>query len=139
MAGTIVLGYDGTACAKAALDVACDLAAKTGSRVIVGYGYSPYRGAGDIGSHLVALREHGEEVTAEAAAIARERGIEAEVELVDDRPAPALARLAEARDADYIVIGTYGEKPLTGAILGATPHKLLPISPVPVVVVPIAD
>ncbi len=107
--------------------------------MVVGFGYGPYRGAGDIGSHREALQEHGEEVTAEAAAVARERGIEAEVELVDDRPAAALARLAEARDADYIVVGTYGEKPLAGAILGATPHKLLPISSVPVVVVPAAD
>jgi nucleotide-binding universal stress UspA family protein len=34
------------------------------------------------------------------------------------------------------VVGTYGESPLKGAILGSTPHKLLHMSPVPVVVVP---
>jgi nucleotide-binding universal stress UspA family protein len=130
MAGTIVLGYDGTDCAKAALDVACKLASETGAEIIVSYGYGPHR---------AALRERGEELTGEALAVARERSIEATVEMIDDRPAPALASLAEARGADYIVIGSYGEKPLTGAILGSTPHKLLHMSPVPVIVVPAGD
>jgi nucleotide-binding universal stress UspA family protein len=35
-----------------------------------------------------------------------------------------------------IVVGSYGESPLKGAILGSTPHKLLHISERPVVVVP---
>jgi nucleotide-binding universal stress UspA family protein len=35
-----------------------------------------------------------------------------------------------------IVVGTYGESPLRGAVLGSTPHKLLHLSPVPVLAVP---
>ena len=139
MAGTIVVGYDGTDCAKAALDVACNLASETGAGMIISYGYGPYLGAGDTGPHRAALRERGEELTGEALAVARERSVDATVEMVDDRPAPGLASLAEARGAEYLVIGSYGEKPLTGAILGSTPHKLLHISPVPVIVVPAGD
>ena len=35
-----------------------------------------------------------------------------------------------------IVVGTYGEHPLRGAILGSTPHKLLHLSSRPVLAVP---
>jgi nucleotide-binding universal stress UspA family protein len=37
-----------------------------------------------------------------------------------------------------IVVGTHGEHPLTGAVLGSVPHKLLHLSRVPVLVVPAA-
>ena len=35
-----------------------------------------------------------------------------------------------------IVVGSTGESPLRGAIVGSTPHKLIQLSPVPVLVVP---
>ena len=136
MPGVIVLGYDGTDVSKVALDVACDLAKELGAKLVAAYGAEPYHGAGEIGSHRAELRRIGEEQTAEAVAVATERGVDAEAELVADRPAPALAALAEERGARMIVVGTYGEKPLTGAILGATPHKLLYLASVPVLVVP---
>ena len=34
------------------------------------------------------------------------------------------------------MVGTYGESPLRGAVLGSTPHKLLHLSRVPVLAVP---
>jgi trimeric autotransporter adhesin len=37
----------------------------------------------------------------------------------------ALMSLAAERDARAIVVGTYGEHPMKGAVLGSTPHKLL--------------
>jgi nucleotide-binding universal stress UspA family protein len=45
------------------------------------------------------------------------------------------ARLADALDARMIVVGSYGEKPLRGAIIGSTPHRLLHLSERPVLVV----
>lgn len=136
MAGEIVLGYDGTDCAKAALDVACSMASSADAKLVIGYGYEPYHGAGDVGPHREALKAMGKEVTGEAVAAAREKGVEAEAALVADRPAPGLASLAVEREASFIVLGSYGEPPLRSAILGSTPHKLLHISEVPVVVVP---
>ena len=56
--------------------------------------------------------------------------------LVDERPAVALAGLGEEHDARMIVVGSYGESPIKGAILGSTPHKLLHLSDRPVLVVP---
>jgi nucleotide-binding universal stress UspA family protein len=62
--------------------------------------------------------------------------VEAEVQLVQKRPSAALTELAEREDARMIVVGTYGESPIKGAILGSTPHKLLHLSDRPVLVVP---
>jgi nucleotide-binding universal stress UspA family protein len=55
------------------------------------------------------------------------------------KPAEALAELADERDARMIVIGSHGEGPIRGAILGSTPHKLLQRSGRPVLVVPAPD
>lgn len=35
-----------------------------------------------------------------------------------------------------IVVGTWGESPMRGALLGSTPHKLLHMSKIPVLCVP---
>jgi nucleotide-binding universal stress UspA family protein len=67
---------------------------------------------------------------------AREGGVDAETELVDQRPAPALVDLADRHDARMIVVGSHGERPIKGAILGSTPHKLLHLAGRPVLVVP---
>lgn len=132
----IIVGFDGTDCSHAALKAACELAQATGDDVVIAYGYEPYHGAGDVGPHRDALRDLGERVTGEGVALARALGVAASVELVAERPAEALALLGRARGARAVVVGSYGESPLRGALLGATPHKLLAISEVPVLVVP---
>jgi len=66
----------------------------------------------------------------------RAAGVDAQVELLDQKPVDALLNLAERRDARFIVVGSYGESPLRGAVLGSTPHKLLHLSERPVIVVP---
>jgi nucleotide-binding universal stress UspA family protein len=49
---------------------------------------------------------------------------------------PAMgAEMAEQRQARLIVIGTHGERPLMGVVLGSTSYKLLHRSPVPLLVV----
>ena len=55
------------------------------------------------------------------------------------KPSAALSELADERGARFIVVGGYSERPVTGAILGSTPHKLLHISRVPVIVVPVRE
>lgn len=139
MSNVIVIGYDGTECGRAALDLACDLATALGAKLVVAYGYQPYQGAGEIGTQRQLMREEGERLLAEATETAAGRGLEAEAALLPERPAAALAGLAEDRDARMIVVGTYGESPLKGAILGSTPHKLVQLATVPVVVVPAAS
>lgn len=138
MAGTIVVGCDASDCAQAALDVALELAKQLGDRIVIAYAFEPpVRSVGDEWTaHRNALQELGQSVVGPALERARAAGVEAEVELVDERPAQALLQLAEQRDARLIVVGTYGESPLRGAILGSVPHKLLQAADRPVLVVP---
>ncbi len=59
--------------------------------------------------------------------------------MLDESPAQALLDAAERHAARVIVVGTWGESPMRGALLGSTPHKLLHMSPVPVLCVPTED
>jgi len=59
--------------------------------------------------------------------------------VVDARPADALLKVAADRGARMIVLGTHGEHPFAGAVLGSVPHKLLHLSTLPVLVVPARD
>jgi nucleotide-binding universal stress UspA family protein len=135
--GTIVVGYDGSEGADAALEQALVLAQRFGDRLIVCFGVAPPGNVGEeYKAHRDALEEIARDATATALDRARTAGVEAEVALVRERPAPALADLAAEHDARFIVVGSYGEGPLRGALLGATPHKLLQLAHTPLVVVP---
>jgi len=136
--GAIVVGYDDSSGSKAALAVAAQLAAQTGGQLVIGYGYgAPGSNVGDeIREHREALLELGQKMTDEAKSQAEAAGVDAQVELVEERGVDALLSLAETHDASFIVVGSYSESPLKGAILGSTPHKLLHLAEVPVVVVP---
>lgn len=135
---TIVVGFDASPAAAAALDAAADIASRYGEDLVIVYGVEPpAAGVGEeLRSHEAALEEVGRRLTSAAVTRSRERGVAASVMLVRDRPARALVQVAQERGARLIAVGTYGESPLRGAILGSTPHKLLHISPLPVLVVP---
>ena len=134
--GTLVVGYDGSDAARSALDQALTLAADLGDQVVVAYGYDPGGPGEEYRAHEEAVREIGEKATAEAAQRAKDAGVEVEVALRAERPVDALLALASEREARLIIVGSYGEPPLRSAILGSTPHKLLYLSEVPVLVVP---
>lgn len=137
MAGALVVGYDGSDCAQAALEAAIDLAAATGDRIVIAFGYEPGGYGEEHGAHREEVRKFGERVTGPALERAAAAGVEAALALVPERPTDALISLAEEHDARAIVVGSYGESPIRGAILGSTPHKLLHLSERPVLVVPV--
>jgi nucleotide-binding universal stress UspA family protein len=128
-------------CSGAALESAVELARTLGDRIVVAYAAEPPgRNVGEeFSEHERALVEIGERVTGAAVERARQEGVEAEAVIVHERPAPALLDLADQRDARMIVIGSHGEGPIRGALLGSTPHKLLQLSRRPVLVVPAPD
>jgi nucleotide-binding universal stress UspA family protein len=138
MSSAIVVGCDASECANAALESALELARSLGDRLVIGYAYEPpVRSVGEeLKEHRRALAEIGERATASALERARAEGVEAEVALVAERPVQALLDLAVEHDARLIVVGTHGESPLRGAVLGSVPHKLLQLSSTPVLVVP---
>lgn len=131
---TVVLGYDDSPGAQAALEVAVEVAIRWGEPLRLVYG------AGASGEEAAVLREALAEIGREATSRALERaaaaGVEAEVDVVAAKPAEALLRVAEAHAATVIVVGTSGEGPLRSALVGSTPHKLLQLSTRPVLCVP---
>jgi len=135
---SVVLGYDESPGARHALAVAIDLAARYDVPLVLVYATSP-PGASlgeEFRSHREALEEIGRTAVGHAVEQASARDVRTEVELVSAKPAEALLEVAERHDATVIVVGTYGESPLRGAILGSTPHKLLHLSRFPVLCVP---
>ena len=133
----IVVGYDGSGCGECALAAALDLAAELGDEVVVVFGYAPPGlWGGEIADHEEAIEELGEKVVGRAQAQAAARGAEIEVELVAKKAVDALLDAAERHDARMIVVGSFGDPPLKGVILGSTPNKLLHLSERPVLVVP---
>jgi nucleotide-binding universal stress UspA family protein len=134
MAG-IVVGYDGTDSSKAALDAAIGLAKDLGDSILAVFGYGVNPMGGEVKDHAQALKEHGQNVTAEAVERARAGGAEAEAMLVDQEGSDALTAAAKDRDARMIVVGSHGEGPIRGAILGATAYRLVHTSETPVLVI----
>jgi nucleotide-binding universal stress UspA family protein len=137
MASTIVLGYDGSDCAKAALQSAVDGAKAFGDRIVVAFGAGVYP-IGEDADHMRLVRRMGADWAEEALTAIRAAGVtDVEAAVVDARPAEALLKVAADRGARMIVVGTHGEHPITGAVLGSVPHKLVHLSKVPVLVVPV--
>ncbi|HWM11139.1 MAG TPA: universal stress protein [Solirubrobacteraceae bacterium] len=133
-----VVGYDGSDGANRPLDVAIELARSLGEPLVVAFAAQPPgRQVGDeYRAHLELLEERGRNLTDAAVARAAAAGVDAEAVVADLRVVDLLLDLADERGARAIVVGTYGESPLRGAVLGSTPHKLLHLSKVPVLAVP---
>lgn len=135
---TVVLGYDESPGSEAALAAAIRVATRFGEDLVLVYGAAPPGGMGEEArSHLEALLEMGRTATAHALEQARAAGVEASVRLVDAKPADALVQVGDELDASVIVVGTAGDSPFRGALLGSTPHKLLHLSDRPVLCVPV--
>jgi nucleotide-binding universal stress UspA family protein len=132
----IVVGYDGSKCARAALATSVDLARGLGDRVVVVFGYEPWPVGGEVADLRAALEEMGRKLLAEAMETIDHEGVELEALVVDERPVDALLRLGQERNARALAVGTRGEGPVTAAILGSVPHKLLAVADRPVIIVP---
>jgi len=134
----IVLGYDDSPGAGIALVAAIRVAQRLGEPLVLVYGAAVPGGRGEeFRAHLEALHEMGRSALEHAVELATAAGVTTEVELVDARAAEALIDVAARHDATMIVVGTTGESPLRGAVLGSTPHRLLHLSDRPVLCVPV--
>ncbi|GAB6897063.1 universal stress protein [Kineosporia succinea] len=134
---SIVLGYDESPAAHAALETAISLAGSLGERLVLVYGAGvPGQASEEMRSQRAALTEIGRSALDKAVARAQEAGVGTTTELIDARPADALLQAAEMHFATMIVIGNNGESALRAAVVGAVPHKLLHSSRWPVLCVP---
>ena len=136
MAG-IVLGYDRSPGAERALETAIEVAKRYEVPLVLVHGIAPPGGVGEEAAQArAALDELADRVTAPAVAAAEAAGVPVVVEVVDDKPAQALVAAADRHDAAVIVVGTWNDSPLRGALLGSVAHKLLQLSTRPVLCVP---
>jgi nucleotide-binding universal stress UspA family protein len=136
MSSGVVVGYDGSDSSKTALRAALEVGKAYGEKVIVAFGYELNPVAGELHDYHSALKELATKRLTEAKELATTDGSDVEAVIVERPPAQALVELADERDARLIVVGTGGESPLKGALLGSTAHKLLHLSHRPVLVVP---
>jgi nucleotide-binding universal stress UspA family protein len=148
MTHPIVLGYDGSPCAAAALDQAVDLVrGVTDAEIVIVYCHEPPPGlscaldpacpaAKELRDYERRVEREVEPMLQEAAAHVRAAGVRSDVLLAWEDPVHALMHVAADRDSRVIVVGSHGEGPLSGAIGRHTPYELLHRSSVPVLVVP---
>ncbi|MEE1742789.1 universal stress protein [Streptomyces sp. BE147] len=137
---SVVLGYDESPGAERALRIAVEVAAAFGERLVLVYGAAPPGPSGEeYRSHYEAIRQAGRKGLERAVTAAEAAGLQATVEVIDKKPAQALIDAAARHGARVIVVGSWGESPMRGALLGSTPHKLLHLSTVPVLCVPTSD
>lgn len=144
MSHKIVVGYDGSDSAKAALFFATDFARAQGGSVVVAHvlEWSPY-------SFLTPTeleerhKRRGEELErAEVAILApaieslKDSGVEVSTALKYGGIAATLIAIAQDEGADQIVIGRNGEPGLTSRVFGSVAISLAQSAPVPVTIAP---
>jgi len=132
----VIVGYDGSDWAKAALRVGLEVGRAYGEKVMIVSSYELNPVAGEIHDYHLAVKDLATRRLEDAKALTADGGTEIEAVIVERAPAEALVDLADERDARMIVIGTRGESAIRGALLGSTAHKLLHLSDRPVLVVP---
>jgi nucleotide-binding universal stress UspA family protein len=133
---SVVVGYDGSAPARAALSYAARRTAE-GGRVVVVHAFHPtpdWLGSPYYERAVAAYQAEGRELL-QALQQQHESGPELVTSLLEGPPARAIVAAADARDADEIVIGSRGFGRLRG-VLGSVSHAILHEADRPVVVIP---
>ncbi len=137
----IVVGYDGSEPARAALSVAADRVGSDGLVFVVhAYELPPdFLGSPNF-EHLLSERKNQGRTLLDELPLGdsdRAGGPEYITELIGGAPAQAIADVASARNADEIIVGARGLGRVR-ALLGSVSHELLHIADRPVLVIPAA-
>ena len=137
MASEIVLGYDGSDGAKAALPQAVALATAFKTQLVVVFAYGANPVGGVIGDVERETEKIGQGFLDEASAAAKnlDAGVNVVQILANAAPVEALSKLAEERGARIVVIGGNGRGPMISTLLGSVGYKLLHHTVTPVLVV----
>ena len=140
MSVTMVLGYDGSESANAALRETAVRARQRSASVVVVFGFTINPLGGTAGGSIrEAMTQVGSKAVERAVADLEAADVEVSWRIVEAKPADALIQVAEEVGADTIVVGTVGENPISGALLGSVVLRLVQRSKVPLLVVPSAE
>ena len=122
---TLIVGFDASPSALAAVDWACRMVDDDGRLVVIGVAPPASGEAQRIGSGLRELTTHPGLLTTNWTPLSRQGWSTAET----------LLAAAHEQDAEAIIVGAHGHDP-SHVFLGSVAHRLLQISDIPVIVVP---
>ena len=124
----ILVGYDGSPGAKAALDGAAALAKQFGAAITALFVRGPLPGYSDLPGEFEGEAEAADEEfakrQAEVADFAARQGLAIRCEVCMGHPAKAIVQRADKDGYDLIVIGHSGHSELWGRLLGDTAHRV---------------
>jgi len=124
----ILLAYDGSHHAQRALAVTLDLAQRYGAKVYaVSVAHVPEFAdtRDEVNGALEDASNFYDKLLREAREAASRKGIELETRVVPGHPADALARFAEEKGCDLIVVGARGRSGVTRYILGSASEAVV--------------
>lgn len=127
-ARTVLVATDGTPSSRAAVQKGLSMAQELDARVTFVSAYRPpwavlgkpyYQRS--LSKRLAVARE----ALAEAKTLSEAFGTDADYEIVEGKPASAIARLAAARDADLVVVGSRDLTTPAAALCGSVSRSLV--------------
>jgi len=137
----IVIGYDGSPGAKAAIAFAAEHLARRPAVVVTAYEAWPPAVRGDAAVVDDDARAATEQAAEEGAALARAAGLDAAARTVygSRKPWQSIIDVADELDAGLIVVGSHGFNGLRPLVLGSVSHQLGHHAHQPVLAVPTAE
>ena len=144
MYGNILVPVDGSDTSACGLNEAIKIAKNAGSRIrlvhvvnefIIDGAYSSGMYSNDL---FQSLRDSGKTILAEAEALVRQGGIEADSVLLESIGAPAadlIVAQAKRWPADLVVMGTHGRRGLARLAMGSDAEQVVRAMNVPVLLV----
>lgn len=135
----ILLPFDGSDPAEAAVDHALELATRTGGTVHAVHVVDPglIAAPADSASARIVdeLEAAGESMTERIADRARDRGVDAATAVRNGVPASVLLDYADEHDVDLVAMGTAGRTGVNRYLLGSTTERIIRHAEVPVVAI----
>ena len=135
----VLIGYDGSAHGKKALEYGIDFAMHAGSEltIVTVFPKAPDTLSRPQHDDVVAqMRAEAQRMAEMAAEQARACNIEkVHVEVLEGSPAESILSVAETRGCDCIVVGSRGRGEMAGLLLGSVSDRLAHYARVPVLIV----
>ena len=134
----IVVALDGSKLSLKALDYSRQLVEKHDSKLILLHAFhstSDLRGTEGFNQMVGKRKQKGEEIIKDACKRLGQTSFEVEENLLEGTAAEAIVFVAEARNADLVVMGTRGMGSLKGLLFGSVSTKVTHHSPCSVLVV----
>ncbi len=137
----ILLPFDGSSHSVNAAKYTLDLAKMFGSHVAIINCYEWHGNMPEVPELLVKdlqarLREEALGILKRAEGIFAGQGVEYTVETLSGAAGYVLAKLAQSKEYDLIVMGSHGHSDIAGLFLGSVTHKVLNTIYCPVLIVP---